>query len=129
MFYDTFLKLCNQTGKTQTTIGREIGINKTTISFWKNGRSEPSDRTIMKVADYFKVDYRALKEGRIVPTYAPIKEKPMMVQEEIEVYDATNQNKESIKRFAEFAIKYSQLTEVQKKLVSDLIDTFLSDSK
>jgi transcriptional regulator with XRE-family HTH domain len=129
MFYDTFLKLCNQTGKTPTTVGREIGINKTTISFWKNGRSEPSDRTIMKVADHFKVDYRALKEGRIVPIYAPIEEKPMMFQEEIEVYDATSKNQESIKRSAEFAIKYSQLDDRQKALVSELIDTLLEKRK
>ena len=83
----------------------------------------------MKIADHFKVDYRALKEGRIVPTYAPIEEKPMMFQEEIEVYDATSQNQESIKRSAEFAIKYSQLNDRQKALVSELIDTLLEKRK
>lgn len=129
MFYDTFVKLCNTEDKTPSAVGRELGISKTTIHFWKNGRSEPSDSKLMTIADHFKVDYRALKEGRIVPIYAPIEEKPMMFQEEIEVYDATSKNQESIKRSAEFAIKYSQLNDRQKALVSDLIDTLLEKRK
>ena len=77
MFYDTFVKLCNTEDKTPSAVGRELGISKTTIHFWKNGRSEPSDSKHMMIADHFNVDYRALKEGRIVPIYAPVEEKPM----------------------------------------------------
>lgn len=129
MFYDTFVKLCNTEDKTPSAVGRELGISKTTIHFWRNGRSEPSDSKLMMIADHFKVDYRALKEGRIVPIYAPEEEKPMIVQDEIEVHNEINQNQESIKRSAEFAIKYSQLNDRQKALVSDLIDTLLEKRK
>jgi transcriptional regulator with XRE-family HTH domain len=123
MFYEAFLKLCNSVDKTPSAVGRELGISKTTINFWKTGRNNPSDRTILKIADYFKVDYKALKEGRVVPVQSGLD------NIQTAITDWMKEEEQRMNETKEFAIKYSQLTEVQKKLVSDLIDTFLSDSK
>ena len=61
MFYDNYLKLCNSIGKSPTAVAEEIGIYRSTVSRWKNGKSQ-TDANIQKVADYFGVTVQELKE-------------------------------------------------------------------
>ena len=53
-FYQRYVELCNQIGKTPSAVALEIGLSKTAVHKWKNG-GLPTDATIAKVASYFKV--------------------------------------------------------------------------
>lgn len=60
MFYDNFVALCASVNKTPAYVGREIGIDKSTISCWKARKTKPSDVNAQKIADYFGVTVEEL---------------------------------------------------------------------
>lgn len=64
MFYDVYQNLCKQINKAPSRVAIELGLNKSTVSVWKNKAAVPSGETLQKVADYFNVsiDYLLEKE-------------------------------------------------------------------
>lgn len=60
-FYENFVKMCNQVGKSPSRVAQEVGISKSIVSRWKNGGGV-TDATIRRVADYFGVSVGQLKE-------------------------------------------------------------------
>lgn len=54
MFYDNFVKLCNSVNKSPSAVVLEIGLQKSTVTRWKNG-SIPTDATAQRIADYFGI--------------------------------------------------------------------------
>ncbi len=67
MFYANYLKLCNSIGKSPSTVAEEIGIQRSTVTRWKSGKSQ-TDANIQKVADYFHVSVDYLKGNEETPT-------------------------------------------------------------
>lgn len=62
MFYDNYIRLCNSVNKTPSAVAVEMGISKTSVNRWKNG-SYPTDATMLRIANYFKVTVDVLKSG------------------------------------------------------------------
>lgn len=62
MFYDNYIRLCNERKKSPSAVALEIGISKPTVNRWKHG-SSPTDATLRKIAEYFGVSVTELKEG------------------------------------------------------------------
>lgn len=60
MFYDNFVALCASANKTPAHVGRELGIDKSTISCWKARKTNPSDVNAKKIANYFCVTVEEL---------------------------------------------------------------------
>lgn len=60
MFYDNFVKLCAMVGKKPSAVALDIGINKSTVTNWKNRGTTPTDVTVQKIADYFDVSVEQL---------------------------------------------------------------------
>lgn len=60
MFYDNFVALCASVNKTPAYVGRELEIDKSTISCWKARKTKPSDVNAQKIADYFGVTVEEL---------------------------------------------------------------------
>lgn len=55
MFWDNFVRLCNQMDKSPNAVASEIGIKSSgSVTAWKNG-AVPYTRTLVKIADYFGV--------------------------------------------------------------------------
>ena len=55
MFWDNFVRLCNQAGKYPNTVAAEVGVKSTgTVTGWKNG-ANPRETVLLKLADYFGV--------------------------------------------------------------------------
>lgn len=54
MFYVNFINQCAKKNVTPAAVARSIGVSGAAISKWKNGGT-PSDVTLVKLADYFKV--------------------------------------------------------------------------
>jgi transcriptional regulator with XRE-family HTH domain len=44
----------------QTTLAKAVGVEQYTISFWETGRSMPSAKQLIALADYFSVSVDAL---------------------------------------------------------------------
>lgn len=53
MFYDNFLKLCNQRGISPTAAVVEMGFQKSVVTRWK--KSIPTDANKLKIAQYFGI--------------------------------------------------------------------------
>lgn len=52
-FYEKYVSLCNSVKKSPSGVALEIGLSKTAVNGWKHGRSNPTDATKQKLADYF----------------------------------------------------------------------------
>lgn len=53
-FYQTFLQLCESKGIAPSKVAQEIGLNKSSVSYWKKG-SIPKMDTLKALAQYFNV--------------------------------------------------------------------------
>lgn len=54
MFYDEFIRLCNERGETPTAVTRIVGVDKSAATRWANG-AIPRGTTMAKLADHFGV--------------------------------------------------------------------------
>ena len=63
MFFDRFSELCQAKGITPSRAAIEMGINKGTVSVWKNKGSLPQSAQLQKIADYFGVSTDYLLNG------------------------------------------------------------------
>lgn len=59
-FYDNFKELCAKNGISPSKVGEELGIGKSSVSAWKNKKSQPTYKTLQKIADYFGVTVNKL---------------------------------------------------------------------
>lgn len=68
MFYDRFMELCRERGKSPASVTREIGLNNSSSTAWKRGAT-PKGETLQKLANYFcvSVDYLLGVGQRISP--------------------------------------------------------------
>ena len=54
MFYDKYLKLCNEKGVKPTTAAISMGLTSAAVARWKTG-STPTDSTLLVIANFFGV--------------------------------------------------------------------------
>lgn len=59
-FYDNYVRLCAERNISPSAAALDIGIKKSNVTYWKNGRNNPSDVTLIKIADYFGVTVEEL---------------------------------------------------------------------
>lgn len=58
MFWENFVRLCEQVGTKPNPVGKEIGVSSGVITKWKNG-TIPNGETLIRLADYLdcSIDY------------------------------------------------------------------------
>jgi transcriptional regulator with XRE-family HTH domain len=68
-FYEKYVEMCNNIGKSPSAVSLEIGLSKSTVNRWKKG-GNPTDATAAKIASYFgvSVTYLLGKEEQKNPT-------------------------------------------------------------
>lgn len=59
VFYDVFIKLCEQKRMSPAAVTRELGLNNSSSTAWKRGAT-PKSNTLQKIADYFGVSLSCL---------------------------------------------------------------------
>ena len=74
--YERYVKLRDKKGVKDADVAKATGITKSTFSDWKNGRSEPKDKKLQKIADYFGVSTYYLRTGK-QPKEITIDPKPL----------------------------------------------------
>lgn len=61
MFYDRFVELCSVHGVSPSKAAQEAGINKSTVTYWKNhAESKPTGQLAEKLCSYFNVSMNEL---------------------------------------------------------------------
>ena len=63
MFYENFLKLCQDNGISVYKATKDMGIGQSTATRWKQGTASPNAATLQKIADYFNVPVDYLLTG------------------------------------------------------------------
>ena len=79
MFYEVFVKLCEQKGKAITTAAKEIGLAPNAPQKWKEG-AVPRIGTMRSIADYFGVPIGVLMEREPEPPPISASVSPVSVQ-------------------------------------------------
>lgn len=59
MFYDNFVRLCNERGVSPSVVAVKVGVDKSAATRWSRG-AEPRYPTMMRLADYFGVTVKEL---------------------------------------------------------------------
>lgn len=52
VFYENYLKICAMSGRTPTRAAIDSGVGKSTVTSWKNEKSNPTDATMTKLCNY-----------------------------------------------------------------------------
>lgn len=102
MFFTIFEDLCAKKGKTPTAVGNELGIAKTTISYWRNKRGViPKQDVILKLSEYFGVSTDYLLSGEEQTTKKPLPENEERLKELYELTaDLTEDEVNILRAFA-----------------------------
>ena len=79
-FYERYADLCRGLKKSPSGVALEIGINKGTVSVWKNKGTLPNSNTLQKIADYFGVSTDYLLNGTETDTQAEEEDLAEMLQ-------------------------------------------------
>lgn len=61
--YERFVELLEARGITAYQVSKDTGINRSTFTDWKNGRSRPAAGKLYVLAKYFGVDMEYFMEG------------------------------------------------------------------
>ena len=69
VFYEIFESLCKENGTSPSKVCVELGMSKTTSSFWKRTGGIPKREALEKIAERFNVsvDYLVGKEKKPAP--------------------------------------------------------------
>lgn len=74
-FYERFRELAAMRGLTPTRACEECGLNKGTVSAWKQRGTHPTGNTLQKIAEYFGVSTDYLLTGKesqmVIETFDP----------------------------------------------------------
>lgn len=106
MFYTIYADLCHKIGRSPSWVAQELGINKATVSYWKNNSAaNPSNETMCKIADYFNVsiDYLSGKNRSAEPDISNIR------------YAAYEELEDEDEEFVEDILSYIRYKKSQKK--------------
>lgn len=102
MFWDNFVTLCNQKGKSPNGACAELGFSANTATKWKQG-SVPRDTTLRKIADYFGV---TVDELLAEPAPSPVDEAMAKLTASMqEALDSMEKEKSPILRSLEGLVK------------------------
>ena len=64
-FYETFVSMCNRKGVKPTRVMEELGMSRSTLSYWRTRNSVPSDAVLLRLADYFGCDVNLFQAAKI----------------------------------------------------------------
>lgn len=65
--FKIYCSLRDERGVSDYQVAKATGINRSTFSDWKSGRSEPKNEKLQKIADYFGVSLEYLMTGKDTP--------------------------------------------------------------
>lgn len=79
--YEIYCKLRDSKGMKDSDVAKATGITKSTFSDWKNGRSNPKDAKLQKIANLFGVTAEYIRTGKNTNEYYTNNETAQVAQE------------------------------------------------
>ena len=79
--YEIYCKLRDSKGTKDSDVAKATGITKSAFSDWKNGRSNPKDAKLQKIADLFGVTAEYIRTGKNTNEYYTNNETAQVAQE------------------------------------------------
>ena len=79
--YERYCELRDSLGYRDSDVAKGTGITKSTFSDWKNGRSNPKDAKLQKIADLFGVTAEYIRTGKNTNEYYTNNETAQVAQE------------------------------------------------
>lgn len=67
--YEIYARLRDVKGVRDSDVAKSTGVNKSTFTDWRKGRSKPKDEKLQKIADYFGVSPQYLRTGEPAPVF------------------------------------------------------------
>ena len=102
IFYENYVKLCNGKGKSPSGVALEIGLSKTAVNGWKHGRSNPTDATAQKVAEYFGITVEELLGENEQKEKPAIQEDDRLKQVADDIRGLSDKDFEDLQRYLRF---------------------------
>ena len=68
MFYDKLVALCKEKGVSPSAVAEGIGLSRAAVTKWKNEKSSPNMKTLVKLAEYFGVSTDYFREPIVIDT-------------------------------------------------------------
>ena len=78
MFWDQFIKLCNDNHTRPNPVAKELGFSSGVVTKWKNG-SLPQTDALMKISQHFKVSVDYLLYGENSSSDICVQNNPDMI--------------------------------------------------
>lgn len=112
MFWNNYVKLCEQKGKTPNAVAAELGLSSGSVTAWKQGRL-PRGGTIEMIARYFEVEPAYLLNDNEIRHTTPTTEDPLT--EEIITYTKIlARTEEGIKQLEAVASTLKRIAELEQ---------------
>ena len=80
MFWNNFVSLCTNLGKSTTAVILELGFSRSSVTSWKNG-TKPNNTALLKIANYFNVTVDYLLNDNSKQKETPPEELPAGLDE------------------------------------------------
>jgi transcriptional regulator with XRE-family HTH domain len=101
--------------RTQSEVAKSLGITRARYSHYENGRNEPDNEMLQKLADYYQVtvdyllgyDNEEKKEGDIIDLLEEIKKRPYVIDPKTG--------------------RIRQIPERKARIIADIIEDFLKE--
>ena len=119
MGYETFDRLCKAKGVTAYKVAQETGVSTSTLSSWKASRYTPKDEKMQKIADYFGVTVKYLRDEDAEERNMRYEETAKRIHENLEHRSALNITNEEWELISAF--RYLN-KEGQEKALQNVVD-------
>jgi transcriptional regulator with XRE-family HTH domain len=104
VFYDKFVKLCEQRKVSASRAATEIGLSNSTPTKWKKTKATPDGATLSKIAAYFDVPISVLLESDSENKKSPTPEGMELTETQRAAVDIVMQLSEAqLKKFVKLA--------------------------
>ncbi len=102
MFYENYCTLCRRQGLTPSGAATRMGINRSSVTFWKKTGKAPKQDILLRIADFFKVSVDYLLTGESNSDVLDQQLEGLEFALFGEVRDMTNEQKRDVLNFARF---------------------------
>ena len=128
--YERYCKIRDEKGLKDSHVAAGTGIGKSTFSDWKNGRSNPKNDKLQKIADFFGISVNYFTTGDEI---AEKKETPFTARDERDIKKSLDKFMESLETKDGAPLYYDgnelELTDENKAMLRDALNTALHTVK
>lgn len=109
-FKENFIRLCNNSGKSPSSVCHAVGISAAAFAQWTE-KTIPRQATLIKIADYFGVTPESLlaeNEQKKAPAQMSREEKKSFIMQKY--FQMTEENQKTFEQFVDYLLETQEKT-------------------